>query len=149
MRARMENLYSILQIHSWATQDDIARKFRELVRIYHPDMNAEPHARESFFRLVQAYNILSDPSQRAKYDQGPYLFDGQVAQVAPKANSRITCTVSRFRTMLSYSMSSSKRRNYKKLDVTLPSPERALHPIHIILLAILLGIVGVSLWLQG
>lgn len=59
--------YEILQISPNAEPETIHRVFRLLAQRYHPD-NAET-GNESQFRLVNdAYRVLSDPEQRARYD---------------------------------------------------------------------------------
>jgi hypothetical protein len=51
-------------------QDDIRKAHREMVRKYHPDANLGDHSSEEHFREVQrAYEVLSDPEKRRKYDK--------------------------------------------------------------------------------
>jgi curved DNA-binding protein CbpA len=64
----MRNLYDILGISSDVSQDEIKRKYRELAKKYHPDVNAD--TKEEFLLIAYAYNVLSDPSSREKYDEG-------------------------------------------------------------------------------
>ena len=65
--------YTLLNVDTKATQDEIRSAYRRLCRIYHPDryQDAEKQATAStFFRRVQeAYRILSDPRTRAVYDR--------------------------------------------------------------------------------
>lgn len=59
--------YEILQISPNAEQETIQRVFRLFARRFHPDNAATGH--EDRFRLIQeAYQTLSDPEKRAKYD---------------------------------------------------------------------------------
>lgn len=62
--------YELLQINEDATSDEIKRSYRKLALINHPDKN--PHRTEEatkiFADLQQAYEILSDPNERAFYD---------------------------------------------------------------------------------
>lgn len=62
------NLYSILEIDPNATQDEIKKAYKKLALKYHPDKNPDPNSAEKFHSLVMAYEILSDPEQKRKYD---------------------------------------------------------------------------------
>ncbi len=71
--------YEILGIDKNATQDDIKHAYRTLAKKYHPDINKEPGAEEKFKEIQGAYDILSDPDKKAKYDQFGYAaFDGSM-----------------------------------------------------------------------
>ena len=71
--------YEILGIDKNATQDDIKHAYRTLAKKYHPDINKEPGAEEKFKEIQGAYEILSDPDKKAKYDQFGYAaFDGSM-----------------------------------------------------------------------
>lgn len=64
------DLYKLLGVPREATQDDIRKAHRELVRRYHPDANPGNHSSEEDFREVQrAYEVLSDPETRREYDK--------------------------------------------------------------------------------
>ncbi|GBC93241.1 Chaperone protein DnaJ [bacterium HR15] len=51
-----------------ATLEQIRKRYRELVRRYHPDVNPAPDAKEHFLRIQEAYQVLSDPERRRHYD---------------------------------------------------------------------------------
>jgi DnaJ-class molecular chaperone len=63
------NLYKLLEIPRDASQDDVRKAHRRLVRKYHPDANPEdPRAAERFKEVQQAYEVLSDENKRRQYD---------------------------------------------------------------------------------
>ncbi|CAI8286506.1 MAG: Chaperone protein DnaJ [Acidimicrobiales bacterium AG-410-I20] len=65
-----QDLYEILELTSHATPDEIKRAYRKLARQYHPDINPDdPEAAERFKEIASAYEILSDPNRKARYDQ--------------------------------------------------------------------------------
>ena len=67
-----EDFYAELGVPRSASQDEIQRAYRKLARKYHPDVNKDPGAEARFKRISQAYDVLSDPDTRGKYDRyGP------------------------------------------------------------------------------
>lgn len=63
-------LYAMLGIKAQATLDEIKSGYRRMARQWHPDMNCEPDAQERFIQIQHAYDVLSNESQRRKYDAG-------------------------------------------------------------------------------
>lgn len=61
--------YEILGLSREATDSDLKKAYRQLARTYHPDVNKEPEAEKIFKEISEAYGILSDPQQRARYDR--------------------------------------------------------------------------------
>lgn len=66
----MENLYNILGVAPTATTDEIRKAYRSLAMRYHPDRSTHAGAEIRFNAIKTAYELLSDPKQRAAYDQG-------------------------------------------------------------------------------
>src|SRR5438309_7294929 len=64
------DLYEVLEVSKTASQEEIKSSYRRLARQYHPDVNPDnPQAEDQFKEIGHAYNILSDPDKRARYDQ--------------------------------------------------------------------------------
>ncbi len=62
--------YDVLGVAKTASVDDIRKAHRKLARKYHPDMNKNNKQAEERFKEVQeAYDVLSDATQRQNYDQ--------------------------------------------------------------------------------
>jgi hypothetical protein len=67
-RGEFVDLYELLEISPRASQDVIQAAYRVLARNYHPDVNATAAAAVRMRQLNAAYNVLSDPQDRARYD---------------------------------------------------------------------------------
>ncbi|MEK7866599.1 MAG: J domain-containing protein [Planctomycetota bacterium] len=68
-----KDYYKTLGVAKEATQDEIKRAFRKLAKKHHPDYNPGNKAAEAKFKEInEAYEVLSDPKKRQRYDQlGP------------------------------------------------------------------------------
>ncbi|MFE5890507.1 DnaJ C-terminal domain-containing protein [Streptomyces sp. NPDC056462] len=63
------DFYEVLGVARTADPDEIQRAYRTLARRYHPDVNKDPQAEERFKEINEAFSVLSDPEQRARYDR--------------------------------------------------------------------------------
>ncbi|WP_425245530.1 DnaJ C-terminal domain-containing protein [Streptomyces sp. NEAU-NA10] len=63
------DFYEVLGVARTADRDEIQRAYRTLARRYHPDVNKDPQAEERFKEINEAFSVLSDPEQRARYDR--------------------------------------------------------------------------------
>lgn len=65
----IKNYYKVLGVDLLASDETIKQKYRQLAKIYHPDRNPDnKEAEEKFKEINEAYEILSDPTSRAKHD---------------------------------------------------------------------------------
>jgi len=64
-----KDYYKILNVSRGASADEIKKAFRKLARKYHPDVNpGDKKAELRFKEINEAYEVLSDPDKRRKYD---------------------------------------------------------------------------------
>ncbi len=69
MATRPKNFYDVLGVSKTASQDELKKAYRKLVREYHPDKNpGDKEAEERFKEIQGAYDVLSDPEKRKQYD---------------------------------------------------------------------------------
>ena len=80
------DFYAALGVPRSASRDEIQQAYRKLARRYHPDVNKDPAAEERFKEISEAYDVLSDPDTRQRYDQ----FGADFRQVRPDAASART-----------------------------------------------------------
>ncbi|MGN2638253.1 DnaJ C-terminal domain-containing protein [Nocardia takedensis] len=61
--------YQVLGVSRDADKDQIQQAYRKLARRYHPDVNADPAAEDRFKEVSEAYEALSDPETKTRYDR--------------------------------------------------------------------------------
>lgn len=64
-----KDYYKTLGVAKTANETEIKDAYRKLARKYHPDVNKDPKAEDMFKEVNEAYQVLSDPEKRIKYDQ--------------------------------------------------------------------------------
>jgi len=67
--AAVRDLYEILGVTRDASSVEIKAAYRKLARTLHPDVNADPADQDRFKEITGAYEILSDPAKRRRYDE--------------------------------------------------------------------------------
>jgi preprotein translocase subunit Sec63 len=71
---KQRDYYEVLGVDKYADTEEIKRVYRRLARKYHPDVNKEAGADERFKEINRAYEVLSNPTDRAKYDRWGHGF---------------------------------------------------------------------------
>ena len=70
MASKNKDFYATLGVERGATQDEIKKAYRKLAVQYHPDKNpGNKDAEDKFKEITEAYEVLSDPDKRQRYDQ--------------------------------------------------------------------------------
>jgi curved DNA-binding protein len=70
MAVQFRDYYETLGVSKTASEDEIKSAFRKLARKHHPDVAKDKKAAEEKFKQInEAYEVLSDPEKRRKYDQ--------------------------------------------------------------------------------
>src|SRR5579875_837957 len=73
----MRDPYTVLGLRRGVSDDEIKKAYRKLAKKLHPDLNPGKKAVEQQFKEVTAaYDFLSDPHKRARYDRGEIGADG-------------------------------------------------------------------------
>ncbi|MDO8485686.1 MAG: molecular chaperone DnaJ [Candidatus Limnocylindrales bacterium] len=68
MATTERDYYLILGVERNATDAEIKRAYRKLAQQWHPDVNADATAHDRFTEINEAYQVLSDPERRGRYD---------------------------------------------------------------------------------
>lgn len=63
------DFYEVLGVHQQVGEQEIASAYRKLAIKFHPDSNPDQESTERFKEAAEAFEVLSDPEKRARYDQ--------------------------------------------------------------------------------
>ena len=85
-----QDYYAVLGVPKTATQKEIKAAYRKLARQHHPDVNpGDKSAEDRFKQIGEAYEVLSDPDKRTKYDDvGEHWREYEQMQTRPAGGPR-------------------------------------------------------------
>ena len=86
--AERRDFYEVLGVSRDASLDEIQRAYRKLARTYHPDVNKDPDAEVRFQEIAEAYDVLSDPDTRRRYDAFGHDFRQVPEDIDPETWAR-------------------------------------------------------------
>jgi curved DNA-binding protein len=86
--APRRDFYDVLGVARQASPDDIQSAYRKLARTYHPDVNKDPTAEDRFKEISEAYDILSNPETRRRYDAFGHEYRSVPEGVSPEDFAR-------------------------------------------------------------
>ena len=88
MAIKFKDYYETLGVARTATPEELKQAFRKLARLYHPDVAKNKKAGEAKFKEInEAYEVLSDPEKRRRYDELGANWD-QAGNVPPPGYAR-------------------------------------------------------------
>jgi curved DNA-binding protein len=91
------DFYEVLGVPRTASPEEIQRAYRRLARTLHPDVNSDPAAEERFKDVAEAYDVLSNPATRRRYDAFGADFRQVPEDVDPESWARARTAAARGR----------------------------------------------------
>ena len=85
MSSSQSDYYAVMGLNAKSTQDEIKKRYRELARRYHPDVNHSPDAAQKIKAINEAYHVLGDAERRAEFDASR-VFQAATARPASTPN---------------------------------------------------------------
>jgi len=77
--------YAVLGVHPAASQEEIEAAFRKAALLWHPDKSRSPDAKERFYQVQGAGEVLRDPVRRREYDRMRQMHLGSRARARMRA----------------------------------------------------------------
>lgn len=68
----VSDYYEILGLHSGSSVEDIKKAYRKKARLYHPDINHDPEAKDIFISITEAYEFLITNFDKLRTDDQAY-----------------------------------------------------------------------------
>jgi len=92
MSQDIRRYYALLGVRFDASADEIKSAYRRLAKLHHPDVSGTSDGGAKFHKITEAYNVLSDPDSRARYDsESVTAGDDRPTAGSTKAIDPITC----------------------------------------------------------
>ncbi|WCJ35090.1 Chaperone protein DnaJ [Euphorbia peplus] len=103
------SLYEVLGIHTGASSGEIKSAYRKLARVCHPDVHHKENGAYEFMKIQEAYETLSDPEKRSKYDRSMFRGVGAVRLSSPYMTSVTAATMASYAAANGFSRSPRRR----------------------------------------
>ena len=81
MSSSTKDYYAVMGVNAKASGDEIKKRYRELARRYHPDVNPKPDAAQKIKEINEAYGVIGDTERRASYD-AERMFEAKTASAS-------------------------------------------------------------------